>query len=244
MFLEIFFLGVYLCLFLVTICHSKRGVSRDNPVLLVMISVFILTLCRTPADLGIWYRTLFVHCGIRLQKVDYILRGLQDAFAMVPMLVADMLLFWRLYVVWSYDARIVAPPICAWVLAIIGAAVSISYDFILAGDPENAEHSARYLTWITVFCATNVAYNYYATLCIVWRLCWMAYDVKDLSKRNARYYLQVMSALIESGVMYSAVVLFFMVAGLVGNDILLTAANDIASVVIGIAATLIVLQLS
>ncbi|KAG9001947.1 hypothetical protein FRB93_011919 [Tulasnella sp. JGI-2019a] len=203
---EVFLIGIYTCLVIVTLWKPIQSNQRLHLVGWAVVVIYVLTIIRVVVCFWVLNRLLFVNGGdvTRLGSIDYALRALQEGFGFITFLMSDGLFCWRLYVIWSRNTRIILLPTLLLVVTAIGYIMIVATDFLLATQP----HNLRYLTlnmslfiWVPV---VVLAYTCYITIFIVGRLWWVGGAINRLSileEKRRNGYQAVMTAIVQSGVM-------------------------------------------
>ncbi|KAJ6469248.1 hypothetical protein C8R45DRAFT_1016475 [Mycena sanguinolenta] len=216
-----FFYGIYVVLFSICIyILLRRPFSRGNTVLIVTaIALFTLATIQVVLDL--------VLGAVTLGDSDIPYSRLQNAGVIIYAInnvIADGLVIYRCYTIWDNNVYVVSLPI---VLLIVTTVFGV--DFSLPTDP---------------FFAFTLGTNILVTAMTAGRIWWTfraarSYMQPDLRRR----YISAMSILVESGMLYSATVLVYLILGAIPiTEILCTPIFTMLTQVVGIAPTLIIVR--
>ncbi|KAG9003809.1 hypothetical protein FRB94_008505 [Tulasnella sp. JGI-2019a] len=188
----------------------------------MIIAIYCLTLCRVAVDYQVLYRMLFVDGGDPrvLEPTDYVLRGLQQGFSFASALLSDSLFCWRLYVIWSKNIRIIILPACLLALNAVGFIAITVLDFLTAKQPNDLRFlAAKYPLFLAVQ-SVVIVYTLYITIAIFCQVWWVGSAVDRLASpgqpRRNRYHA-VISALAQSGFMYSATMILTIIGAATSN---------------------------
>ncbi|KAI0052060.1 hypothetical protein FA95DRAFT_1511283 [Auriscalpium vulgare] len=132
----------------------------------------------------------------------------------------DIILIWRLYVVWGRNWKICIPPIIVE-LAHMGVAYTAT---VLISRP-NADIYAHTLSKIgPVGWALDLAVNISVTAAIAGRLWWMGRKVQSISSRGqgGNRYMASMLTIVESGALFAAVTFVMLILYLKHSAVTLT----------------------
>ncbi|KAG9001946.1 hypothetical protein FRB93_011918 [Tulasnella sp. JGI-2019a] len=245
---EIFLIGIYTCLVVVTLW---KPIQSKRPLHLVgwtVVAIYLLTICRVVVCFWILFRSLFVNGGdpFRLESTDYVLRGFQSGIGFITYLMSDALFCWRLFVIWSRNIRIILLPACLLVLTVIGFIIILVTDFLSAAQPHNLRYitlSMSFLVWVPIVVLT---YTAYMTIFIAGRLWWVGSAVNRLStleEKKGHGYQGAINAIIQSGAIYFIATALTIAAAATLNTLMLTILGTINPPLNGICATVLVLQL-
>ncbi|KAG9026930.1 hypothetical protein FRB95_008323 [Tulasnella sp. JGI-2019a] len=167
---------------------------------------------------------------------------------------ADVLMIWRLFVIWSRDIRVIYLPISFVSLAGVCCVTVFLYDFRFA--PRWSQHPA----WLEQYHYVSVAMltldilnSWYCTGLICYQLISMLRQKKAAANAHHELvsdmttgspYRRIIWVLIQSGMLYSLSQAAFLICMLTNSAYGEYIANYLISRVIGIATVLIILQLN
>ncbi|KAG8994508.1 hypothetical protein FRB94_009827 [Tulasnella sp. JGI-2019a] len=167
---------------------------------------------------------------------------------------SDILLLWRVFIIWSRDKRVLYLPLVLLLVGAIGRVLIVLFDVIFSArfkDPVFLAQDNK----LSVAVLSNVfAETWYSTRLVCYRLWWMEKQKRkaagtfqeELSTRSnpTNRYGKVMHVLVQSGMRHSLALLAFIACLLLGNWAGADIINCIYVRIIGIATTLIILQLN
>ncbi|KAG8851868.1 hypothetical protein FRB96_009053 [Tulasnella sp. 330] len=239
---EVFLLGIYTCLVVVTLRAGLRK-GRLHLIGWFIIVVHWLTICRVALGLYVLYRVMFIDGGspANYQITDYVLHGIRQGCTLVTAHLADSLFIWRLYVIWSRNVRIVLLPMFLFSCSATGAVVIVTSNFFLAKGPL---YAAIHLWAPYATLAVVIVNTCYVTVLVASRLWWMGrmlHKMESSEKIRKSRYQGTITALVQSGSMYTIAVGLCLMSGIKRNIAIITVTGDVTAVVVGISATLLVL---
>ncbi|KAJ7160489.1 hypothetical protein C8R46DRAFT_370216 [Mycena filopes] len=216
-----FFSGIYLVLFCICIyilLHRPR--DRSNIVLLIT-AVALFTLSSIIVLLTIVLGAARID-GIDL-SVPELLFATNIIFA-VNNVIADSLVIYRCYCVWNHNGYVVIVPI----LSLLATSL-FGLDLDLPAKP---------------FYALSLATNILVTMLTAGRIWWILHEARSCLKSDMqKRYLSSLAILVESGVLYSATVLVFLILVTIAPTRISTPAiYQILAQIMGIAPTLIIVR--
>jgi len=245
--------GVYFALFFLTLCAYKRS-PRAFPsfdiVRCAIITLFILT----TAQVGLFILDIF-EAFIRYQqnpgtdpffdrKNDPI-GSTKDVLLYTSGLVGDMLICWRLYMIWSRSVRVIILPLITLSSYAVGAVLIAYYEY--RGVPEEGGPHYVLVEVLSLCCLLlGLITNCYTTSLIVGRLWWTGRQVQlmdDLIVRDQKnWYSSIIRAIVESGALYTmAILTTIIISASVPGSAEIFGYTD--AMIAGIAPTLLVMQL-
>ncbi|KAG8987189.1 hypothetical protein FRB94_010094 [Tulasnella sp. JGI-2019a] len=182
------------------------------------------------------------------ERHDTAIGPCKDLFWSLAVVVADGLMVWRLYVIWSRSIRVIIVPIIGILLnavcSIIICALAFRFDLVDTDKP----YPTKIMTMLTgASLIVGLLINIYTTSFIVGRLWWTSRQVQQVSSfaenPDSRYiYRQIVRAVVESGTLYTVVNLATLIVGSsVTNAFVIFAYVD--AMIVGITPTLLVLLL-
>uniref|UniRef100_A0A0W0F623 Uncharacterized protein n=1 Tax=Moniliophthora roreri TaxID=221103 RepID=A0A0W0F623_MONRR len=155
-------------------------------------------------------------------------------------IVADALLVYRLYIVWSRDKRVVLGPL----LMLTGTAVC-GYRAVWGysqAKPGDTNHSDVIYHWGVVMFSLSLGTNVIVTCLIAWRIWWTGRVItQTLDRKHGRKYSQALAIIIESGAICSISTLITLVAYVSGTKAV-DIAYDPLTQITGIVPTLIIVR--
>ncbi|KAG9036961.1 hypothetical protein FRB95_007524 [Tulasnella sp. JGI-2019a] len=175
------------------------------------------------------------------------LRGLQEGFAFMAMLVSDCLFCWRLYVIWSRNIRVILHPTCLLAVTMIGFSTVVVTDFLLAVRPNDRRYLTRNMSLYIWMVAVVLTYTFYITTFIVGRLWWVGSEVNKFSTTNGKRrngYQGAINAIAQSGMIYSVSMTLALISAAIGNVSMIMVIGCISPSLNGISATLLILELN
>ncbi|KAF7338868.1 Zn(2)-C6 fungal-type domain-containing protein [Mycena sanguinolenta] len=233
-----FFFGIYFALFCICIhilLHRSPGLG--NTVLIVTtIALFTLSTVQLIFNL--------ILGAVDLGEIDIPYNRLQDAGVVIYAInnmIADGLVIYRCYSIWNNNVYVVSLPIVLLIvttgkrIALWTSSPSSHYplvfglDFSLPTDP---------------FFVLTLTTNILVTAMTAGRIWWIyraarLYMQPDVQRR----YMSALSILVESGMLYSATVLVYLILGAIPSTVVLQSpVFQILTQVMGIAPTLIIVR--
>ncbi|TFY56954.1 hypothetical protein EVG20_g8730 [Dentipellis fragilis] len=150
-------------------------------------------------------------------------------------LLGDGILIWRCYIVWQKRLRVLLPLVAFWIAtACCGYAISIS--FAVAAPGTTVFSTA--LNWVTSFGSLTAAINIICTSAIAYRI-WSTGTLSQWQGSTSLWPIFVV--VIETGMLYTAAILAFLITYLAGSNGQYIALDMMAQIV-GVSFCLIVLQ--
>ncbi|KAJ7579074.1 hypothetical protein C8J56DRAFT_1110134 [Mycena floridula] len=133
----------------------------------------------------------------------------KTAFLMATMVLSDLMIIYRLWIVWNHNRYIVIFPLMS-VLGLTVCGVGVTYQFYIY-DPSVSVFNSAAARWITSDCVFTLATNLYSTSMIAWRLWDTNRIVGNMRVGGGRN--NVMTAIvivIESAAIYTTWTILFM----------------------------------
>ncbi|KAM5545852.1 hypothetical protein V8D89_000890 [Ganoderma adspersum] len=253
LFLESLFYGLYLvsfgmCMWTMLVKSRSRQGQR-NVFLIVALLLFVFAtldvalLLRHVLDAFVWYHGPGGAIG-EFSDISYWVNAMKTVNYVAQTSIADGMLIYRCYIVYS-GSWLVAAPLCVlWVAGMIMEAFTCYIEFTLHA---NAFLNAGQLTpFITSTLSITLALNLIATTLIV-------YKIWSIERRGRAAFggtgvgdnstlRRAMRIVIESGLMYSAGVIVFFVVYLASNNAQY-GVSDCVVQIIGISFNLIIIRI-
>ncbi|KAG9001941.1 hypothetical protein FRB94_000674 [Tulasnella sp. JGI-2019a] len=242
-FISALLFGFYSCLLVVTLWRPEGTGRPLTAIGWIIIAIYFLTLCRVVVDCRILQHMLLDRGSMDSASADY---GFQQGFSSAAALLSDGLFCWRLYMIWSRSIRVIIVPACLLVLNAVGFITIAVITFLMARWPINPRLLAINFPLFIAAHSVVIAYTCYITIFIVGRLWWVgreANKIESPDRPKPNRYSGAISALIQSGGMYSATMVLTIIAAVKMDFTMILIVDRIAASVNGISATLLVLQL-
>ncbi|KAG8885062.1 hypothetical protein FRB98_002021 [Tulasnella sp. 332] len=159
----------------------------------------------------------------------------------------ELLMVWRLYVIWSRNRRVLYLPAVLATLGAVGCILIIVYDVLGGRWATDPGFMVQYkMISVAVFAITIVA-TWYSTILICYRLYLVDREMHALRETGpgspSHRYARIMRVLVQSGLLYSVTLGAWLIATVTGN----TSAQDMIRYLniraVGLNSTLIVLRL-
>ncbi|KAF7368226.1 hypothetical protein MVEN_00142500 [Mycena venus] len=215
-----FFYGIYFTLFCICIyILLRRPRSLGNTVLIgTAIALFALSTVQVVITL--------VLGAVDLREIDIPFRRLQKAANSIygiNNMIADGLVIYRCYSIWNNNLYVTSMPSSYASLVVFGL------DPTLPANP---------------FLALSLATNILVTAMTAGRIWWIYRTARVYLQADVqRRYVSAMSILVESGVLYSATVLAYLILGAIpSTKILQPPTLQVLNQIMGIAPTLIIVR--
>jgi len=216
-----FFYGIYLVLFCICIyILLHRPHNLGNTILLVT-AIALFTLSTVQAVINL------VLGAADIDDIDIPYDQLVDATTIiygVNNIIADGLVIYRCYSVWNYNKYVVVLPI---IMLIVTSVFAVDLQL-----PENP------------YFALSLATNVVVTIFTAGRIWWICRQSRAYLKTDEqRRYISVISIIVESGVIYSATVLVYLILSAIPSAVILQEPiYQMLTQVLGIAPTLIIVR--
>ncbi|KAG8994446.1 hypothetical protein FRB94_013135 [Tulasnella sp. JGI-2019a] len=246
--------GFYICLFIITIwvLRSKR-VSIVSPLGFVLVLIFLCNLGSAICDVFEMFNGFILYpegpgeyYPIMGTLIDNEWVIANNAFLAIAAYFGDLLMAWRLYIIWTRDKRVLYLPSVLFVLGAVGVVMVIVFDALERNSINKGGFHVQYRVVSIVSFAITLALSWYSTVLICFRL-WSA-QRKTMALRegenNPTRYYEIIWVLIQSGMLYSITLGMWLVAYIIGNYSVWTIMDALITRIVGINTALIVLQLS
>ncbi|TFK60943.1 hypothetical protein BDN72DRAFT_490275 [Pluteus cervinus] len=230
---EVFLYGIYIPLFALCVYLMSRRQEQTRLWALLIPTVVMFFLAT--ADVAITLEILLAHTDLILTTEQLTSEVLDLAFPKnmlftVNNFVADSLLMYRCYAIWGFNKYIIIPP------AVTGISGTV-FSFIVQSSPLTSPLRRYILVYGWCIVVTNV----YLTAVTAGKIWWATRRSRFvLEARQVKRYNLIITAIIESGAIYSGCVLITLVAT-IGNYSIIP--NAIYSKMVCITPALIVVQL-
>ncbi|KAG9001051.1 hypothetical protein FRB94_004944 [Tulasnella sp. JGI-2019a] len=165
---------------------------------------------------------------------------------------ADLLMLWRLFVIWSDDRRVIYLPILLLLYGVANCSTIITYDVLSSSRFDDPIFTEKYKGISAMALAVDLILTWYITGLICYRL-WSVEQQKRaiglgsesaVSSGPRSRYGKIMVALIQSGMLYSMTEAALLVVVVVDNSDVRDIINGMNTRIIGISTVLIILQLN
>jgi len=220
-----FFYGIYLVLFCICVyilVHRPRNLANT---ILLMTAIVLFSLATVQAVINLVLGAADID---NIQVPYYQLVDATSVVYSVNNFVADGLVIYRCYAVWNNNVWVTILPILM-LIAVTVLGIDGSFDVELSAYP---------------FLALTLATNVLVTILTAGRIWWIyRYSRTYLKKAERRRYASAMEILIESGMLYSATVLTYMIViSIPSVSILGEPIFQMLIQIMGIAPTLIIVR--
>ncbi|KAG8998132.1 hypothetical protein FRB94_007188 [Tulasnella sp. JGI-2019a] len=241
--------GTYLAVFVATMAVLRRTMGKARVLHLALIALFILCTgyySLAAYDIYLAFIPLRTDPGTLVYLSSYkdAIAPSKDILYMFSLLITDMLLIYRLWMVWRsnrYAFVIAGVLICA--MLVVGTAVSI-YEVkqAIVGD-------ARYVEvvyhWTTAGTAVILCTNVFVTSCIAGRLWWVSSrQPAGVGYVTASWYRRTIFIVIQSGAIYCSCVIMQLFLYAAGMKTVVYLFLHISPAVVALTPTAIIFQLS
>ncbi|KAI9001456.1 hypothetical protein BD414DRAFT_474685 [Trametes punicea] len=165
----------------------------------------------------------------------------RTALLFVDMLVGDIVMNYRTWLVWKRDYRAIIFP-CITTAGLLASGIGILYEFGTL-NADSGPFTATFGPWILAECVSTLCTNLYDTLMIAYKI----YSLNRLSKKNGlmiasgNSLMEGLVIFIESAALYSAWTTMFVILYVSGSS-LQTIGSGCGPTVIGIAFMLITVR--
>ncbi|KAI8996467.1 hypothetical protein BD414DRAFT_478091 [Trametes punicea] len=165
----------------------------------------------------------------------------RTALLFVDMLVGDIVMNYRTWLVWKRDYRAIIFP-CITTAGLLASGIGILYEFC-ASNADIGPFTATFGPWIVAECISTLCTNLYDTLMIAYKI----YSLNRLSKKNGliiasgNSLMEGLVIFIESAALYSAWTIMFVIFYLTGSSLQMIG-SGCGPTVIGIAFMLITVR--
>ncbi|KAI8999075.1 hypothetical protein BD414DRAFT_505651 [Trametes punicea] len=191
------------------------------------------------------------------EATDYIAdlsQGLEiarTALLLVDMILGDIVIVYRTWIVWKRDFRAIVVP-CITIAGLVVTGSGILYQFKALG-PNSGIFASNIGPWIVAECIATLCTNFYGTTMIAYKI----YSLNHQSKRDGLYraqggsllrtlkraaaYQEALAIFVESAALYSVWTMLFVIFYLTHSP-LQTMGSGCGPTLIGIAFTLITVR--
>ncbi|KAG8858378.1 hypothetical protein FRB96_005263 [Tulasnella sp. 330] len=248
LFLHLPLWGIYTLVFWIT-CYVayKRRLQLGPPVIVIVI-LYLLCAINTIGSLQHAYRA-FILSG---NASAYFLtsqngRALNTVTYCLETAIADSLMLWRLYIIWSKDIWVMILPSTLWIMSIITGGIACIIDLADIHNPNGHNAVDTLFDIMTeVSFVVTVAINILVTGLIVWRIRQVNKQVRIVQGEEVERssYTKIILLLVESGSLYTASQLVYLIAFTSRSTTADTLIADLSPKIIGLAPTLILLQIN
>ncbi|KAI9060761.1 hypothetical protein FKP32DRAFT_1577299 [Trametes sanguinea] len=198
--------GVYLVLAAICIHFLLKRRAKTNSQRVILAYTIVMLILSTGyfVSATIWSEVEFVESTEDIALFDTLLNGklaiLKDTFYTTNIWLADSLLIYRLFVVWSGSVLIIMVPICLWISAVAtGIALLVN-----TAKPAASLVQADIIHFQTAFYCLSISLNIITTLLIAGRLWYQHRQVKSLRAPSAHWdYTSIIAIVVESAALYS-----------------------------------------
>ncbi|KAG8898046.1 hypothetical protein FRB99_007693, partial [Tulasnella sp. 403] len=246
-YLQLALWGLYSCFFFATLWLIRERHAALSPTPLVLIFIYCLTLANLVISMAQGYvgfvghytdaSTYFMH------ELTSVSSSVKLFFFFNASIIADGLIVWRLFVIWARNVQVIVVPLVALVIAGIGSVIVLANDVVAAKRQlPDYNHNVAY-GWTVAIYLVLLLVNWTVTGLIVGRLCISSRSAKDPLNDGSRY-TRIIRVIVESGTLYSVAAGAGMLSYVVGTDVTQTIVSYISPILVGIAPTLVVLQLN
>ncbi|KZT69231.1 hypothetical protein DAEQUDRAFT_765556 [Daedalea quercina L-15889] len=157
----------------------------------------------------------------------------QTALLEATIIACDIVIIYRLWIVWGFNYYTIAIPSCCVVgLCVTGPTIVYSFIQLKTGNPTNAESLSR---WIAAGYSCTFATNIYCSSGIAWRV-WRAR--RTVPPYEGRNLTRVLVTIVESAAIYTTAATFYFGCYQASSDIQYTAI-DLQCAMAGIALMMI-----
>ncbi|KIP07596.1 hypothetical protein PHLGIDRAFT_35367 [Phlebiopsis gigantea 11061_1 CR5-6] len=252
LFMESLFFGIYLvsfgmCIYVMLIkSHSRRLTCQRVIFLIVAIALFtfaaldVALLLRHVLDAFIWYHGPGGAIA-EFSNISYWVNAMKTVTYVAQTSIADGILIYRCYVVYSRNWLVIAPLCLIWLAGMATEGVSCYIEFTLH---QSALLNTSQLTpFITSFLTITLALNLIATSMIVYKVYTAEKQARTIFASHSSSALKRANhIIIESGLMYSASVVCFFAVYLASNNAQY-GVSDCVVQIIGISFNLIIIRI-
>ncbi|EJD48231.1 hypothetical protein AURDEDRAFT_183566 [Auricularia subglabra TFB-10046 SS5] len=247
--LESVLYGVYTVLFFTCIyilCYLRDPRSTSKTVLSAVVVMYGVATAHVAivlrrALLAFIYSHLDGGSEAFYNEVSHPLNVAQQSLFIVNGIIADCLLIFRCYIVWSGQLWVCALPVTLLMLS-SGAGIYFTREYALV-PPGGSAWQPNIQRWITTFTATSLATNLLVTVLIASRIWWVTTRSSRILGRDTSSgkYNVAIFGVIESGALYCVPVTVFLIIYETRSSAL-PILCQILTQIAGIAPTLIVVQ--
>lgn len=144
--------------------------------------------------------------ALSLISADILLRPCSIVIIYSPV-IADTILVWRLYVIWSRDWRVTVIPLILLLASFIDGTLVIAF----AGHGYGANHDGPLVALIESYYAITLTLNALVTAFIVGRLWVASRRARETGGSRDDPFTKVITALVESGTIYLVALIVYIV---------------------------------
>ncbi|KAI0923827.1 hypothetical protein AcW1_006681 [Taiwanofungus camphoratus] len=116
----------------------------------------------------------------------------------ITFLIADVMLIYRLWIVWGYNYLVIIFPACT-VLGLVAAAVGTAHSFATC-PPDTTIFTSSFKAWLTTEYVFTFTTNVYCSLFIAWRV-WRAHI--ESREYGATSLMGLIAIIVESAALYT-----------------------------------------
>ncbi|KAJ6532137.1 hypothetical protein DFH09DRAFT_1182699 [Mycena vulgaris] len=216
-----FFYGIYFTLFCICIYILLRRPRSLGNTVLIGTAIVLFTLSTVQVVINL------VLGAVDLREIDIPFMRLQKAANLIygiNNMIADGLVIYRCYSIWNNNLYVVSLPMILLIVTTV-----FGLDLALPAKP---------------FLALSLATNILVTAMTAGRIWWIYRTARVYLQADVqRRYVSAMSILVESGVLYSATVLAYLILGAIPSaKILQPPTLQVLNQIMGIAPTLIIVR--
>ncbi|KAG8879128.1 hypothetical protein FRB97_001953 [Tulasnella sp. 331] len=243
--IAIWMYGIFLCMFFASIRPLWNRRHRTKFVLVVTVGLLITSSANAGVFIGYGY-SAFITNRASPGVIEYyngwsVYQPISNFCLAAAVVNADVLLIFRLFMIWSQNRRVVVVPSFLVLVECIAAIILCVMSAVPSESAYSSHHSLHELAVILSGVCT-VFVNVICTPMIVGRLWWIG---KRGHARDTRsLYSIVIMRLIESGSLYTVTLLVWVVFQVMPNTGIGSFTNYIFVMIIAIAPMLIVLHLN
>ncbi|KAG9023669.1 hypothetical protein FRB95_012644 [Tulasnella sp. JGI-2019a] len=207
--------GLYLVMFFATIEDQWRRRKRIPVAVYVTICLFATTTGNVALFIADFYNA-WANCG-DVDVIEYFantrtpILPLRYLFITISGAIADVLMCWRLYIIWSRNLRILIFPVLLLCIEVVLSVLLCALSFV--GYRSTGKYHKTYLVMSIIAGACTLIMNMTCTALIVGKL-WSARH-KSLAIERRSLYKAVSITLIESGTLYTGTLLAWIIAILI-----------------------------
>lgn len=237
--------GIYLLLFgysgYLLVSRRKRGELISYPMLLVALLMFILVTGQIIADTFNLF-VAFFHHDTREERIKYLEDVSQQLFAWkhnilnATLLVGDLFVCYRCYIIWGRDLRIIALP-----LSLSAASVACGIQVTWATQHLASTTVKAQTSWITALFTLSLCANAISTSLLAFKIWQVDRAARRFMAGSGSSLVPVLRIVVESGAMNAAYLFVYTMTLVTGTEALETMA-EMATAVISIIATLLIIR--
>ncbi|KAG8980624.1 hypothetical protein FRB93_009161 [Tulasnella sp. JGI-2019a] len=255
--------GLYVCLsiMMVLVLHRKKTWLASLP-FYCMALIFVCNFGDTICVIFIACKSFLFHPeGSRVYFIHYYDRMIDHGWYAATSLFrcsagfgAAILLFWRVFVIWSRDRRVIYLPTLFFILGLIGCPTIFVYDIWKGPNFSRDAGALRQYNGITVtLFVTDILNTWYCTGLICYRLCSVmrqkraaadAYDDMGADFMAGSPHRKIVRVLIQSGMLFSVAEAAYLVCVLTGSRNGRYILDYMTTRIVGIGTVLIIIQLN